>query len=390
MADYSKVVHIYVDEYGTPDLGTDKAGNEEYFVYAAVIIANEDIDNAHQVYNKIIADDFRQQGYIKSAYIPKDRSGYVKTISSLTTLKQLRHHVFALIVDKAAFVKHPGLSIKQVFLKFIQRLLAEHFYNKYDEFHIYADETGWPEFKTSLEAFMRNTVGLTPTLFSNNTIQYCDDKENKLVQFADLYAGVIGKYFCGKYDETRAKTIHDTIRTKISIQWVPQDTISFVVASNDFDGAFDDDLFKLSLKTGEEYLELNQEDKSGCELIKYMLQEAHFNPMRHISSKEIKERLLSKRIDVGDPIVKVSELRDKGVLIISPIGKKGYKFPTSEKEIAEFYNRLSANIVPQLKRGYILNEVLKERSVGKYNVLDDPSFEVLYELTRVINNHKRK
>ena len=45
---------------------------------------------------------------------------------------------------------------------------------------------------------------------------------------------------------------------------------------------------------------------------------------------------------------------------------------------------------PAKREGYILNEVLKERSVGKYNVLDDASFEVLYELTLVINNHKRK
>ena len=66
--------------------------------------------------------------------------------------------------------------------------------------------------------------------------------------------------------------------------------------------------------------------------------------MRHISSKELKERLLNRKIEIGDPIVKVSELRDHGVLLVSPIGKKGYKFPTSEKELAEFYNRLSANV----------------------------------------------
>ena len=146
--------------------------------------------------------------------------------------------------------------------------------------------------------------------------------------------------------------------------------------------------WQLSIKTAEEYLEKYYDDRGGCELIKYIIQEARYNPMRHISSKELKERLLNRKIEIGDPIVKVSELRDHGVLLVSPIGKKGYKFPTSEKELAEFYNRLSANVVPQLRRGYILNEVLKERSVGKYNIMNDSRFETLCELSQLV--YKRR
>ena len=116
-----------------------------------------------------------------------------------------------------------------------------------------------------------------------------------------------------------------------------------------------------------------------------MLQEARYNPLRHMSSKELKERLKIKNIEIGDPIVKVSELRSNGVILISPIGKKGYKFPTSEKEIADFYNRLSSNIIPQLKRGYILNEVLAQRSIGKYNILKDARFDTLNTLSEIVN-----
>lgn len=381
----SRIVHIYIDEYGTPDLDTTKSGNEEYCIYAAVIIREEDLDNANLVYNKVITDDFKQQGYIKSSHIPNDKNGYAKTINALTRLKQLNHHVFALIIDKKHLIGHPGLSIKSIFIKFFQRMLAEHFYKIYDEFHIYADETGHPEFKNSLKTYMENSVGLTPTLFSNNTFSYLDDKESKLIQLADLYAGTIGKYFCGKYDENRAKVIHDSIRTRLSIQWMPSEYVSFIVATDDFDKTFDKELFELSIKTATEYLEKKQEDRSGCELIRYMLQEARYNPLRHISSKELKDRLKIKNIEIGDPIVKVSELRSNGVLLVSPIGKKGYKFPTSKKEIADFYNRLSSNIIPQLKRCYILNEVLTQRSIGKYNILKDVHFETLNALSEIVN-----
>lgn len=380
----NKTVHIFIDEFGTPDLNTDKSGNEEFCIYAAVLIEEKDLDHANLIYNKVIEDDFKQQKYIKSAHIPNDKSGYARTINALTTLRQLKHHVFALIIDKKHIQNHPGLSIKTIFIKFFQRFIAEHFLKIYDEIHIYADETGYPEFKLSLESYMRNNVGLTPTLFANNTFEYLNDKDNKLIQLADLYAGTIGKYFCGKYEVNRAKTIHDSIRTRLSIQWVPTEFVSFIIANDDFNSNFDKELFNLSIKTAQEYLEQHPNDKSGCELIKYMLQEAKYSPLRHVSSKELKERLRGKNIEIGDPIVKISELRNNGVLLISPIGKKGYKFPTSEKEIAEFYNRLNANIIPQLKRGHILNEVLVQRSIGKYNILKDPHFETLNALSEIV------
>ena len=192
-------------------------------------------------------------------------------------------------------------------------------------------------------------------------------------------------FLCGKYEVNRAKTIHESIRTRLSIQWFPTEFIPYIIANNDFNSNFDNELFHLSIKTAQEYLEQYVDDKNGCELIKYMLQEAKCNPLRHVSSKELKERLSGMNIEIGDPIVKISELRNNGVLLISPIGKKGYKFPTSEKELAEFYNRLSANIIPQLKRGYILNEVLAQRSIGKYNILKDPHFEKLNALSEIVN-----
>ena len=92
-----------------------------------------------------------------------------------------------------------------------------------------------------------------------------------------------------------------------------------------------------------------------------------------------------KNIEIGDPIEKISALRDEGVVIISPIGKKGYKFPTSKQELAEFYNRLSSNIVPQLRRGYKLSKVLSVRGYDQYNVLNEDEFKVLRSLSDIVN-----
>ncbi len=78
--------------------------------------------------------------------------------------------------------------------------------------------------------------------------------------------------------------------------------------------------------------------------------------------------------------------RNDGVFIVSPIGKKGYKFPCNEKEIAEYYDRISNNVIPQLRRGYVLHRVLTEQSGAAYNILGNKSFSLLSSLIdKVVN-----
>jgi predicted aldo/keto reductase-like oxidoreductase len=143
---------------------------------------------------------------------------------------------------------------------------------------------------------------------------------------------------------------------------------------------------KTAIETAEKYITSSSEDTIGREIIQYLLQESVRNPRRPISSKEIKAYLLSRGIEIGDPITKISDLRGKGVLIISPIGKKGYKLPTSEEELADFYNRLSSNVIPQLIRGNVLNDVLNEKTIGKYNILGHQEFRLLCELCNKVKD----
>lgn len=79
-------------------------------------------------------------------------------------------------------------------------------------------------------------------------------------------------------------------------------------------------------------------------------------------------------------------MRSSGVLIVSPLGKKGYKFPRNEREIAEFYDRLSSNVIPQLQRGHILHQVLVEQSFNKHNILANEKYHLLASLINVILN----
>lgn len=380
-------VYIFVDEYGTPSLQIEKEGTTTYFIYAAIVIPASELNIARALHQELLKTDF-PSGYIKSSHIKNNDNGYVKAITALTKIKSLKHYVIALIVDKSRINIESGLSRKRVFIKYFQRLLSKSFLSSYDEIRIVVDKTGDAEFTDSLKRYMGKRAGIETTLFSNNSFSTADDiTEEPLIQFADLYAGVLGRYYCGKYNNTQAKTVHEIIKTKLSVEWFPEDSMSLFAAENGFDDTFDNSLLKLSIETAKKYCDENeQNDKVGCELIRYLIQETKRNPKRHISSKEIKEYLTIRKFEIGDPIVKISELRDHGVIIISPIGKKGYKFPTNEKEIAEFFDRLQSNVIPQLRRCHIINDVLAKKSYGKYNVLKDGKYDKLNQLSELVNN----
>lgn len=376
---------VFIDESGNTDLHTEKNGASPYIIYAAVIIGGEDIETARKVLSTIHDKYYPQNRYLKSSYIPNDDKGYVRTLNTLTELKSLKHHVYAIVIDKSMINSNSGLSYKTVFIKYFNRLVAQHIRSTENDIHIVFDKTGYVEFQQELYAYMEKN-GWGPTLFSNNSYALADDKsEEPLLQFADFYAGTIEKYYCGKFDEKKSDVIHDGfIKKNTSIDWFPRHIVPMFAVTKDFDNRYDETITRIAIKSAENYLSKHASDTIGCELILYILQETRKNPFRYISSKEIKTNLRARNVEIGDPIVKVSELRDKGVLIISPIGKKGYKIPNNEQEIAEFYNRLNANVQPQLRRCHTLNKVLFEQSNGKYNILSSSEFETLNKLCGII------
>lgn len=372
---------VYIDESGDPSLDVEKKGVSQCLVYAAVVIRESDVVNARQLLAEIHNKYFSQNHYLKSQHIPNDHNGYVKTISILTDLIKLKHFVYALVIDKSRINKQSGLSYKKVFIKFFNRFIAQRLISQDGDIHIYFDKTGYAAFQNELTNYMQEH-GVCQNLFSNNTFELAEDKdEEQLLQMADFYAGTINKYYCGNFDKNKGNIIHNNfLRKNVSVEWFPYDILPLFAVADSFESNYNEEITKIAIQSATNYMEKHPDDRIGIELIRYILQETHKNPLRYISSKEIKANLKLQNVEISDPIVKISELRNKGVLIISPIGKKGYKIPNSEQEIAEFYNRLSGNVIPQLRRCFILNKMLLDKSKGRYNMLSSNEFELLSAL----------
>jgi biotin operon repressor len=106
---------------------------------------------------------------------------------------------------------------------------------------------------------------------------------------------------------------------------------------------------------------------------------------RYISTKEIFNHLNQSR----DKPLKVEyfrskvvgNLRDKGILISS--SPKGYKIPTSEKDLHSFIKHGNRIILPMANRINEMRKAIKLASGNKLDLLDNPDFK---ELKEMLNN----
>lgn len=376
----SKRTYIFIDEYGTPSLNTSSEGVTPYFIYVAVCIESQHIERARDILMSV-RKDFNQGSPLKANRIKNDKKGHLKRLQILRSFSgEFPHVVHALIVDKEK-IKSPGLSYKKVFIKYFNKLLAKIYDSpQYSEIHIVLDKTGRPEFAEDLRRYMEKHIP-QHDLFSNNTFDLKDDKEEEpLLQVSDFYAGCIGRIFCDIIPKEDAISLYNCLREYSFCECYPRDRTNYLCAKHTNDNNYDIELVNIAICSAEAYLESQNSSEIGREIVNYFLMENKFYPFKIISSHQIKDRLKLKGLLIGDPIVEISHLRSAGVLIVSPLGKNGYKLPCNIEEIKSFYDRISTNVIPQLKRAYILNRVISTGSVGKINVLQE-----LGELNKLVN-----
>jgi hypothetical protein len=375
-----RIAHIFVDEYGTPSLNIEKQGTSSHFIYTAIVISANNIDLARTTHKRII-DTYFQGTHLKSKNI-----NHTKRIKIIKELASFDHYVISLIVDKSK-IESIGLSQKTIFIKFFNKLFVKSFFNKYEEFHVYCDKTGSSDFQISLKEFIGlNTYQLD--MFDKNTFNIKDDiSEEPLIQLADFYCGCMGHYYCSSHFKNQSIAIHNLIKARIFVEFFPKEYTSLFGAETFYKETFNQEIYSIAIDSGKECFNNSRDDVSR-ELLNILLLESKLTPFRVVSGKEIINKFKSCGVEIKNPINEIAKLRENGVLVVSPIGKKGYKFPCNEDEIAQFYDRFISNIIPQIKCIGILNKVLVEQSIGKINILSKDEYSTLNSLVDIISNHK--
>lgn len=366
----------FIDESGSFGFDFSTKGNSKYYLLCAVIVDDNEIDVLHEKIETVKKNSGFANTELKSSKVGDNNE---KRNHIISLLSPIPFRVILFVADKERFIKDsPITEYKKTFIKFLHQRFYDQLYKTYPKLKIIEDEVGSSEFQTS---FRKYVVNRRPeyNLFNQYDFDYTDSKDEILVQLADFIGGTINKYLT----EEKAPNYVEMLRGKIvSYEEFPNKQEPYWGKINPEECKYDKDIYSLSVKCARDYIEKNDksdsfEIKGRIVLLKYLLfYVENVNPIRFVSSHEV----ISKIQEVlGHKISKtylfrriIAPLRDEGVILSSC--NKGYKIPISTDDIITYLNQTHSTVSPMLHRIEVCRNLIKQGTVGKWDVLDNPAF----------------
>lgn len=206
-----KQIYFFLDDSGT----LHRNENSGFFVYAGyVFVGNTDKENAKRQYRKLckdIKDVNEYPGELKACFLEnKHKRALVKvlsmyeSISCSVDISRVRQNILS---EKLSRFRYKDYIIKRLVKAKINDLIHRKIISAHDDIELFIniDEqhtatNGWYDLKNSIREELVNGIsnfdyGRTypPILHGNLTlqIQYCDSKNNYLIQASDIIANYI-------------------------------------------------------------------------------------------------------------------------------------------------------------------------------------------------------
>ena len=342
---------VFIDESGTTTI------NDELYICVAFTVPTSE-ENSVLPQIEVIAKQYGHET-IKNNKI---RSDNIRT-KLLNDICRLNFSYTALIVNKSALGKCPGLGFPAIFYKFFHRkfagLLASG--GQYDKLHFYMDTYGTPEFRQQFERYLHER---TASLFPAITCNFLKDEESYGIQVADLIAGTLGRCYFYNRDTQNADTWLKILDPRCAghIIFPPQfDSGKEIVVSTKEDANITDCL----LKNANAFLRDNcsSEDefvRRQCETLQLLYVKRTYGD-GYIHSDEIMKYLveqgfesISKQLFTSKVIGK---LRDSRIIITG--NANGYRLALTGKDIEGYVRHNDTIISPMVHRLELASELLK-------------------------------
>lgn len=368
--------YAFIDESGNTDINTDKAGASKYYVVAAVILREEQLDSISESV-ELLRYKFYGVGEIKSS-----KTKNPKRIAIINELLNINFKFVALIVHKDELCRSRGFKFKTSFVKYLHGILYKSLIENYQDVSINADEYGRDEFMKGFREYIRDQH--ITDLFRTCTVTHVKSNESILVQLADFLAGTISNIYEKKSDKNVVDAFMNLVEVaSLSIdEWPPQRfrIVDSRVEANDFDKV----IFELAMNKAANFIEHNSrltDDEIFPQLlvVKHLLLNARFGRSDYISAAAIISHLESLGIySVSENNFQssvISKLRDKGVLISS--STQGYKIPQTYRDYMDFVDLVNRNAIPLLDRLKLASDALYQASMGEIKTFEDPQYNKL-------------
>lgn len=361
----------FIDEYGDSSLETDKKDVSTHFIVTAVIV---DYDKIKEIEAKLslIRKRYFQLGEMKSKKVGSNDRRRLAIIKEIITTKV---HFFSLIIDKRELYSK-GLKFKNTFYKFIPGLVYNELIKHFPSLKISSDEFGYKSFMNKFIEYVKKHH--VRDLFNQTEFEFIESNSSLLIQTSDFIAGTLARCYDPKKKSTISREFLLQLN-KISLgikQW-PTKLGNRLYLEYEGLGEFDKDISTLGLNLALSYinhkensLELATIDRVRC--LEYIMQSFEFAPHKYISTAEIKEYLIRLRnIEMSEHYFRskvIAKLRDEGIIICSSY--KGYKLPSSERDLYDFLNHSTTVIAPMVNRIKKCRDSIKFITKNRLDILN--------------------
>jgi len=389
--------YAYLDECGGYGFNGSVLEQERMFIVAAAIIKESDIEVVNSALSSISQEDFGGQE-IKSNRIKGNHSRRIRVLNKVI---KLPFNIVCLVVDKREILSAHGVRrSKKYFYEFLNQLIYNELRGAYPFLRIVTDEVGNPEFAEEFAKYVRSHRKPV-TLFDNEEFDVVNSKYVNPVQLADLIAGTLSYV----YEDSKRNAVPEDIdylkmleKKLLRIKFFPKSYDELLFEHPEGDNNYNRQIANISYRKAEQFIVNHSRStddyvRRQVFTLKYLLFRFKYNSLRrYISTKELMSALV--RADYGHISEQafrskvIGSLRDKGVIISS--SPKGYKLPSSEKEIFDYYQHVSGVVLPMIHRLNLCNESLRLGSNNALNYLSNNEFKGLQIIVDAMkqNDHK--
>ncbi len=361
--------YAFVDEFGGFGFDFSKANTSKYFILCSVIVKAEQLSALENAIDNLRKKYF-SNSEMKSSNIGSDDK---RRMVLITEILKLDFKIIALVADKEDFYNSAITNYKQVFYKYMHKLLYNNLYSVYPKLKIYADELGDEDFRNGFKKYVSNNRP-TYNIFNEYDFDFIDSTSSNLVQLADIIVGSIAR----KLNDDNAPNYIEILKGKIShIEYFPNKLVPRI-ENSERAKQFDEKIYSLACSLVNDYIDKNvNSDDTDVRLrvgfLKILLFEVqNGNPFLYVTSYSILNAL-NEYVDFKvsrDHLYRkiVAPLRDERIIIAS--SSQGYKIPVSSEDIYTYLNQTNTIVSPMLHRIEICRDLIKSKTDNELDILD--------------------
>lgn len=364
---------VYIDEYGTNSLCTEKSGVTDLFINTAVVVQQKDTQQLEQ---KIREVSRKKCGgaEIKSSKIG---SNINRRIEFLEEFKESPFFYYAFIINKSKIDGNSPFQYKKSFYKWVNKQLIRRI-NPLFGVNIFSDEMMGKDFRDSFDSYFKKEE--IDNLFPHFNHRFSDSKETPIIQLADLISGSLSYCFETPKRNCESKRIREILKAKeIGITVYPFNESYYKEDDRSEDAAINELIRPMCLSMAQNYINENRDSddilrKQQAKVLEILLTASILEEEGHRSlykdklidllEKDGFEKLSSYSFITGI----IAPIRDNGIIIAG--STNGYELATTMSEIRKYILQDTKIIFPMLSRLGKARKIIREYTNNACDILD--------------------